>query len=88
MRGSGREGTQFPKITALPFWTRTPSRPERSPKCLAFLLAGVTRQGGPLFLTSLSATSCHQPPNDSIAMGRKAIPCLMQASPAPRTLFP
>ena len=32
-------------------------------------------------------TSC-QPPNDSTTMGRKAIPCLLQASPAPRTLFP
>ena len=31
-------------------------------------------------------TSC-QPPNDSTTMGRKAIPCLLQASPAPRTLF-
>ena len=47
MRGSGRDGTRFPKITGLPLWTRTPSRPQRSPKCLAFLLASVTRQGGP-----------------------------------------
>ena len=83
--GGGWLGTLLANMALLPRCRRMPRRDQAwwqasassCPVCLARATA--------TFFTSLCALSC-QPPKDSTARGRKAIPCLWQSSSAPLTL--
>ena len=86
MCGAGGVGTRLPKIAALPRWRRMLSLPHRcltaSPSSCPVWRARAAAN----FPTSPTAAEC-QPPKDSTARGKKAMPCRLQSSAAPRAFL-
>ena len=77
--GDGREGTRLPGIAALPLCSKMLSLPHR---CLAASPSSCLvwrAKAAASFFTSPTFALC-QPPKDSAARGRKAVPCRRQSS--------